>query len=89
MKSLLDSKAFRVALTADADFTLQGAFLMPSAKRMDEAKPNFEALDWRGPKSLKIETSPADAPPWVYVQARYDIAGIRAVMQSAIGAKEP
>ena len=89
MKSLLESKAFRVALTADTDFTLQGAFLMPSAKRMEEARPNLEALDWRGPKSLKIETSPADAPPWVFVQARYDVAGIRTVMQSAIGAKEP
>jgi hypothetical protein len=89
MKSLLEAKAFRVALTADADFTLQGAFLAPSTKRMEEARPNLEALDWRGPKSLKIETSPADAPPWVFVQARYDVAGIRAVMQSAIGAKEP
>jgi hypothetical protein len=89
MRSLLEAKAFRVSLTADADVTLQGAFLMPSTKAMDEAKPKLEALDWRGPKSLKIETSPADAAPWVFVQARYDDAGIRAVMQSAIGAKEP
>ena len=89
LKSLLESKAFRVSLTADADVTLQGAFLMASSMKMNESRPRLEALDWRGPKSLKIETSPADAAPWVFVQARYDLAGIRAVMQSAIGAKEP
>ena len=89
LKSLLEAKAFRVSLTADADMTLQGAFLMPSVAKMNESRPKLEALDWRGPKSLKIETSPADAAPWVFVQARYDAAGIRAVLQSAIGAKEP
>jgi hypothetical protein len=89
LSSLLETQAFRVSLTADTDFTLQGAFLMPSGKKMLEARPKLEELDWRGPKSLKIETSPADAPPWMYVQARYDVGGIRAVMQSAIGAKEP
>jgi hypothetical protein len=88
LKALLEAKAFRVSLTADADVTLQGAFLMPSSAKMAEARPKLEALDWRGPKSLKIETSPADAAPWVFVQARYDAAGIRKVMQSAIGAKE-
>jgi hypothetical protein len=89
LRSLLEAKAFRVSLSADADVTLQGAFLMPSAQAMKELRPKLEALDWRGAKSLKVETSPADAPPWAFVQVRYDDAGIREVIQNAIGAKEP
>jgi hypothetical protein len=89
LNALLEAQAFRVSLTADTDFTLQGAFLMPSTKKMMELRPKLEELDWRGPKSLKIETSPTDAPPWAFVQVRYDSAGIQAVMQSAIAAKDP
>jgi hypothetical protein len=55
---------------------------------MTDLRPQLEALDWRGAKSLRVETSPADAPPWAFVQVRYDATGIREVIQRAIGAKE-
>ena len=88
LRALLEAKAFRVSLSADSDVTLHGAFLMPSAKAMTELEPKLKALDWRGAKSLKVESSPAEAPPWAFVQVRYDAAGIREVVQNAIGARE-
>lgn len=73
-RPVLESKAVVVNMKTDTDVVLLTNVLAGSDKAMPAIEASLKNLDWRGAKSVKIDSPPpeAKAPPWVTMQLRYE-----------------